>query len=61
MKNYRQTRRLDYEQVEFVRHTGASDAAAARYLKEANGDLAAAINAYMVHYGSDIPIEELSL
>lgn len=51
--------RRDYGIITFIEATGATQADAVKFLTQARGDLAVAINAYLSEHGSDLPVEEI--
>jgi hypothetical protein len=48
-----------FRTMTFIETTGATTADAVKWLTEARGDLAVAINAYFSEHGSDLPVEEI--
>lgn len=49
----------DYGIITFIEATGATQADAVKFLTQAGGDLAVAINAYFSEHGSALPVEEI--
>ena len=51
--------RRNYGIITFIEATGATQADALKFLTQAGGDLAVAINAYFSEHGSTLPVEEI--